>query len=258
MPGDDVKVDVVGERLLRRVEAEDRAAPIQVGCIDGHPAIESTGAQQRRVQDIGAVGRGDHDHGAIGIEAVHLHQQLVERLLALLVGAHLGATALAPQGIDLIEKEDAGRVLLGVTKQISNARGADANEHLDEVRAAQREVGNARFAGDCPREQGLPGAGWANQEDPARHPGPELPKTLGRFEKLDDFLQLAFRLVDAHDLRKRHRLTVAGARLGEVLGHRSHRIAQQIRAPQHDDEQCHQHEQSEEVRQHRGEGRLIG
>ena len=44
-------------------------------------------------------------------------------------------SAMTPDGIDLIYKDDARCVLLALHEQIADARRADANEHLDEVRS---------------------------------------------------------------------------------------------------------------------------
>jgi hypothetical protein len=43
--------------------------------------------------------------------------------------------AVAPDRVDLVHEDDAGRVLLGLLEEVANARGADADEHLDEVGA---------------------------------------------------------------------------------------------------------------------------
>jgi hypothetical protein len=37
-------------------------------------AVEAPRTQQRRVEHIGTVGRGDHDHAAGALEAIHFHQ----------------------------------------------------------------------------------------------------------------------------------------------------------------------------------------
>src|SRR3712207_8558752 len=42
---------------------------------------------ERLVQVVGAVGGGDHHHALQRVEAVHLHQQLVERAVVLVVRA---------------------------------------------------------------------------------------------------------------------------------------------------------------------------
>src|ERR687898_159897 len=47
-------------------------------------------------------------------------------------GAQTGA-ALAADRVDLVDEDDAGGVLLGLLEQVAHTRGADADEHLDEV-----------------------------------------------------------------------------------------------------------------------------
>jgi hypothetical protein len=54
------------------------------------------------------------------LEAVHLDEQLVERLLALFV-AERGAAAAAPDGVELVDEDDAGAVALGFAEQLADA-----------------------------------------------------------------------------------------------------------------------------------------
>ena len=93
---------------LPRVNAENLLAPLDVGRADGHLAIEPARAQQRRVEDVGAVGRRDDDDALVGGEAVHLDEQLVERLLALFVAERVAAAAAADR-VELVDEDDAGR-----------------------------------------------------------------------------------------------------------------------------------------------------
>src|SRR2546430_140237 len=81
---------------------------------------------------------------------------------------------------------------------------ADADEHRDEGRAAEREVRHLGLAGHRAREERLPGAGRAHQQDAAWHARPELTETAGLFQEGDDFLQLVLGFVDAHYLGKGH------------------------------------------------------
>ena len=133
-------------------------AAAQVGAGDDDAAVEAAGAQERRVEHVGPVGRGDEDDALVGLEAVHLDEQLVERLLALVVAAAEAGAAVAADGVDLVDEDDAGRVLLALLEQVADARGADADEHLDEVRARDGEERHAGLAGDGAREQRLAGA----------------------------------------------------------------------------------------------------
>ena len=75
------------QRLAPRMHLEDLRPALAVGPIDGDLAVEAPGAQQRRVEDVGPVGGRDHDDVVLRLEPVHLDQELVERLLALVVPA---------------------------------------------------------------------------------------------------------------------------------------------------------------------------
>ena len=104
---------------------------------------------------------------AMWLEAVHLDEQLVQRLLALLVAERVAAAA-AADGVELVDEDDAGRVAAGILEQPSHARGADAGVHLDEIGAAREEERHAGFAGDRAREQRLAGSRRADEQHALR------------------------------------------------------------------------------------------
>ena len=114
-------------------------AALHVRTVDDDAAIEAARAQQRRIEHVRTVRRRHEDDAFVRFEAVHLDEQLVQRLLALVVAAAEAGAAMAADGVDFIDEDDAGRVLLALLEQVAHARRADADEHLDEVRAADRE-----------------------------------------------------------------------------------------------------------------------
>ena len=81
-------------------------------------------------------------------------------LLARAIAGEAGATV-APARVDLVDEDDARGILLALLEQIADAARADADEHLDEVRAADAEERDARLPGDGPCEERLAGAGRA-------------------------------------------------------------------------------------------------
>ena len=103
------------------------------------------------------------------LEAVHLDQQLVERLLALGVVVR---AALAADGVDLVDEDDRRALLARHREQAPDARGAEAGEHLDERGGRLREEVRARLVGDRLGQQRLAGAGRPVQQDAARAPSP--------------------------------------------------------------------------------------
>src|SRR5437764_742011 len=83
-----------------------------------------------------------------------------------------------------------GGVLLALREQVARPAGADADEHLDEVRTADAEEGDPRLAGDGAREQRLAGARRAHQQYALGDAAAQLGELLRILEELDDLLQL--------------------------------------------------------------------
>ena len=194
------QIDVVRERNLARVDLEDRLAAGLVGQVDDDAPVEAAGPQQRLVEHVGLVGRGQHDDALAAREAVHLGEDLVQRLLLLARAADRNLSARAPDRVDLVDEDDRGRVLARLLEQIAHARRADADDHLDELRGAHREEGHARLAGDRPREQRLAGAGRADEQHALRRGSAEARVLLGLLQEVDDLDQLVLGFVDARDV----------------------------------------------------------
>ena len=75
-----------------------------------------------------------------------------------------------PIGVELVDEDDRRRRLLGLREQVTHARGADADDHLDELRRRHLEERHARLAGDRARQQRLAGPGRAAEQHAARDP----------------------------------------------------------------------------------------
>ena len=234
--------------------------PETVGPVDDDLAVEAAGAQQRRVEDVGAVGGGDQDDVVLHLEAVHLDEQLVQRLLALVVTAAEAGAAMAADGVDLVHEDDAGAVLLGLLEQVTDARGADADEHLDEVRAGDREERHARLARDRARQQRLAGARRAVQQHALGDPGAERLELLGVLEELLDLVQLLDRLVDARDVAEGDLRRVHRHPLGARLAERHHLRAAALDLVHQEDPEAdedHERQQVGEQREPRARGLVL-
>ena len=186
------------------MQLEDVLAASQVGQLNRNAAVKTTGAQQGRVKAVGAVGSGEDDDTLMVIEAVHLGQQLVERLLALVVAAKAAAIALLADGIDLIDKDNARGLFLGLLKQITHLGSATADEHLDELGARNAKERHARLAGNSLGKQGLTGTRRANKKSAARQLGADLLVALRLLQKVDDLLERLLGLLLAGNILKGH------------------------------------------------------
>ena len=108
---------------------------LQVWPVDHHLTVEAARTQQRRVQDLRPVGRCQEDDAFLCIEAIHLGQELVQRLLSLIVATHHGTdTSRLPQSIQLVNEDDAWCSRLRLHEEVAHPCRPNTHKHLDKIR----------------------------------------------------------------------------------------------------------------------------
>ena len=249
--GEHVEAHVGLERLALGVHLEDRLAALEVGAVDDDLAVEATGPQQGGVEDVGPVGGGDEDHAGAGVEAVHLDEQLVERLLALVVAAAEAGAAVAADGVDLVHEDDRRGGLLGLLEQVAHPAGADADEHLDEVGAGDREERHAGLAGHGPGQQRLAGAGRAVEQHALGDLGADGLEPGRGLEELLDLLELLDGLVAAGDVGEGDLRLVLGHLPGLGLAELHDPAAAALHRVEDEQEQPEQQDHRQEAEQQR-------
>src|SRR6266576_871067 len=117
--GDALEVHAGPERNLARMDPQDLLPALHVGHVHHDLPVEPARAQQRGVEDVRPVGGGEQDHAVVRLEAVHLDEQLIQRLLALVVPPAEPRAAVAPDGVDFVDEDDAGGVGLALREQVA-------------------------------------------------------------------------------------------------------------------------------------------
>ena len=100
-------------------------------------------------------------------------------------------TSFLADGIDLVDEDDGGGVLLGLLEEVAHPLGPHPHVHLDELAPAYREEGHVALPRAGLGDHGLAGPGGAREEGSLGNPGPQLVVLLGVLEEvdeLDDFL----------------------------------------------------------------------
>ena len=85
---------------------------LQIRAIHSDGPVKPPRTQQGLVKDVRPVGGRQDDDARVALEAIKLRQQLVDGLLALIVPAAHTSPALASDRINLIDEDDAWRLLL--------------------------------------------------------------------------------------------------------------------------------------------------
>ena len=184
------------------MDLENLLTSAHIRTANGDLSVETTWAQERWVENVRAVCRCQDDDAFVGVEPIHLNEELVQRLLTFIVTAADTGAALAPDGIDLVDEDDAWAVLLGLIEKIADAACADTDEHLNEIRAADGEERHACFASYCTGEQGFTGPRRAKEQHALRDLGTDGFEFLWFLEKVDDFLEFFLDLVSTSHVGK--------------------------------------------------------
>ena len=199
------------------MHAENAFASTQVGRINDDLPVEPARAQQCRIEHVGAIGRGDQDHAIVGLEAVHLDKQLIEGLLAFVVSTAHARTAMATDGVNFVDENDAWRVRLALLEEIAHTRCANADEHFHEVGTGHAEKRTTSLTCDGLGQQRLAGTWRTDEQRALWQTSAKLGEFLRVFQELDDFLELDLGFVGARDVGEGDFWRIPAQQLGLAL-----------------------------------------
>ena len=129
--GYDRHVDLIREFDICAVDFEDGEPSFIVGLVYQYLSVKSTGSQQCSIEYFRPVGSCQDNDGGIGTKSVHFCKELIERLLSLIVAAHLCScrTTLSDR-VDFIDEDDGRGLFLGLLKEVSDPARTDSDKHL--------------------------------------------------------------------------------------------------------------------------------
>ncbi len=191
-PSHDIQIDVGRHPLVPYVDFQDAATVLELGEGHDHLTVEAARPEQGRIEDVGPVRRRHHHDPGGDLEAVHLGEHLVQRLLAFVVAAAEACTTLAPDRVDLVDEDDGPADLARGLEQVAHPARTDADEHLHEVRARHGEERHPGLTGNRSGDQRLARARRADEQDALRDASTDLAELLGELEEVDDLADLLF------------------------------------------------------------------
>ena len=159
---------------------------------------------------------------------------------------------MAAHRIDLVDKDDAGRLLFGLLEHVANPGRAYAHEHLDKVRARDREKRHLGLASDRLGEQGLTGSGLAHHEDTPWDATAQLLETTGITEKFNQLLHVLFCFLNPCNVGKSCGDLVFTQQLGFALA-KAHRAATTACPTLHLPHKEHEHRNNKQDREARNQ-----
>ena len=201
---------------------QDIFPALEVGQLYGHAAVKAAGPRQSGIQRFGTVCRGQNDHADVLLKAVHLCEQLVQCLLALIISAQRRAVSLLADRVDLVDKHNTGSFFLGLLEQVAHLGGTHADKHLHKFRSGHGEEGHVGFAGNCLGKHCLTRSGRADQQNALGHGRADLSVLAGIVQVFDDLLQVLLGFLFTRHIRKTDSLRGFDIDFGVALTHPEH------------------------------------
>src|SRR6266516_3847603 len=112
---------------------------------------------------------------------------------------------MATHGINLIDKDNARRMLFSLFKEIAHPCSPNTYEHLHKLRSANTIERNISLACYCTRNERLTCAGGTHQKHAFGNACSHRDKARRVLEKLYNFLKLNLRLLYTCNIFKEHR-----------------------------------------------------
>jgi len=191
------QVHILGQVQMPRVYLKDCLASGAIGQAHRDVPIETTRSQQSRIEYVRSVGRGHDDYLMPLFKAVHLDQQLVERLFALMAHAAHAALSAPTDRVQLVNKDDGRSSPLGLIEQVAHATCPDAHKDLDELGGINVKEGNPGLSRHGASQKRLARAWRPDKENAARDMRAHLVVAAWMSQELDDLDELGLGLLGA-------------------------------------------------------------
>ena len=149
----------------------------------------------------------------MAIEAIHLNEEGIKSLLSLVIAPSYTGTALTTDSVNLIDEDDAGRVLAALLKHVTDASRTDTDEHFNEVGATDRKEGHLGLASDCFGQKCLTRTRRADHEHTFRNLTANALEFLRILEEIDDLRDLLLSLITTRNIFEGGRVFLAGEHL---------------------------------------------
>mmetsp|Transcript_26590 Transcript_26590/g.48252 ORF Transcript_26590/g.48252 Transcript_26590/m.48252 type:complete len:366 (-) Transcript_26590:152-1249(-) len=175
---------------------------LKVGQVYSNFTVKTSGTKKGCIKNIHAIGGCNSDDSRVSIETVHLHQNLIDGLFSLIITSSKTCTTLPSDGINLINENNAGRILLRLRKDITNTRGTHTHKHLHKFRTRNRDKWHTGLSGHSLGQERFTGSGGSVEDDTAGNAASVLGIGLGLFEKVNDFDQFQFGTITSSHIFK--------------------------------------------------------
>src|SRR4029077_13660490 len=239
----DEKLHILSQRNFAGVHAQNLFPAAHIRVTYHYAPVKAPRTQQCRVKHVRTIGRRHENDAFVRLETVHFHQQLVQRLLALIVATAQSRAAMASYRVNFVNEYDAGGIFLALFEQITHPARAISDEHFHKVGAGNREERNIGFACNRPSQQRFTCARRSNQQNSLGNPPTQFLELLRLAQELDDLPEFFFGLIHASHVLERNLFLLHREEACPALAEKQGFITASLHLPDHEEPQRSQKEE---------------
>ena len=116
-----LQIYVIRKGFVAGMNLKNKLSCTHVGKVYCDLLIKTTGAEECTVQNVRAVCCSHDYYAFVFFKTVHLHQELVQRLLSFVMSAAEACAALSAHGIDFVYEYDTGSIFLCLFEGITDS-----------------------------------------------------------------------------------------------------------------------------------------
>lgn len=173
---------------MSEVHTQDGLPAFQIGQFHLDAPVKASGAQQGLVQCLRPVGGSQNHNTLAAVKTIHLRQQLIQGLFALIIPRE-AVVALLSDGINLINKNNAGGLFIGLLEQVAHLGRSHSDKHLDKLRTGYGKKRHFGLTGHGTGYQGLSRSRRAHQQSALGKRGTNLGIFLGIMQKIHNLTE---------------------------------------------------------------------
>mmetsp|Transcript_2465 Transcript_2465/g.5107 ORF Transcript_2465/g.5107 Transcript_2465/m.5107 type:complete len:348 (+) Transcript_2465:713-1756(+) len=200
--GDGFKINIRFKGLATRVNTQDTSAALEVWQVNSHLTIKTSRSEERLIKDINSVSGCNCDDSWVSIKTIHLNQNLIDSLFTFIISTGISSTTLATNSIDLINENNTGSILPGLSKDITDARSTDTHKHFNKFRTTDTDERDTSFSGNSLGQKSFSSTRRSIEDDTPRNTASILCVCLGFLQKVNNLSKFQLGTITSSNIIK--------------------------------------------------------
>mmetsp|Transcript_27199 Transcript_27199/g.39835 ORF Transcript_27199/g.39835 Transcript_27199/m.39835 type:complete len:387 (+) Transcript_27199:1186-2346(+) len=192
-------IDILIQFHVTGVNTEHFQTAIFIGNTNVNFTIKTSKTTKSRINSVGAVGTSNNNDGSTLFQPIHERKHLTNNTSFYLP---IGLFTFWCNGINLINKDNAGGILLGLGEDITDTGSSHSNKHLYEFGTGDGDEGNTSLTSNGLGKKSLTCSGRTIQDNSSGNSASVLGVNLRLLQKVNNLNQFHLGSITSGDILK--------------------------------------------------------